>query len=66
MDELENHLDWDSIVKGMKSDHNEREAEKCEETLRQFCKRAQDDMSAKMEEMICHIGEKVGPENEMK
>ena len=50
----------------MKSDHNEREAEKCEETLRQFCKRAQDDMSAKMEEMICHIGEKVGPENEMK
>jgi hypothetical protein len=57
--ELEIHLDWASIISGMKLAHNEREARKCEETLRQFSEHAQDVLFTKMDEMIYHIGEKV-------
>ena len=57
--ELDKHLDWSSIISGMKHAHNEREATKSEETLRQFCEHAQDVLLTKVDEMIYHIGEKV-------
>lgn len=59
LDELEVHLDWDSVISGMRSVHNEREAKKCEETLRQFSEQAQDILLVKIDEMIDHIGEKM-------
>lgn len=59
LNELEIHLDWDSIFSGIKSIHNENEAKKCEESLRQICESARDDLLSKIDEMIYHIGEKV-------
>ena len=44
----------------MRVAHNEREAKKCEETLKQFSENAQDVLLREIDEMIYHIGEKVG------
>ncbi|XP_028415898.1 BAI1-associated protein 3-like isoform X2 [Dendronephthya gigantea] len=59
LDELETHLDWPSIISGMMLSHNEREAKKCEETLKQLSENAQDVLLRKIDDMIDHIGEKM-------
>ena len=52
-------MDWPSIISGMGIAHNEREAKKCEETLKQFSENAQDVLFTQIDQMIYHIGEKV-------
>ncbi|CAB4012711.1 BAI1-associated 3-like isoform X2 [Paramuricea clavata] len=57
--ELDTHLDWPSIISGMRLAHDERKAKQCEESLQQFSEHAQDVLLVKTDEMIYHIGEKM-------
>ena len=57
--ELDTHLDWPSIISGMRLAHDERKAKQCEESLQQFSEHAQDVLLVKTDDMIYHIGEKV-------